>query len=207
MATSERGATWLDRIEELAREHPDLTAVTITGDRREVLSWRGLAWRTAGIANLFAELGMNQGSVVCLHLPNCTAFVLGAFAAWRLGATILPLRWDMPAPERAHGLELGRPAVTTSEQADVEGKLAAGSMLETAPADPAQLQPPLPASPAWMIASGGSTGTPKLISPDAVEGPRAFLEKREPHWPVWLPIFRGWKRVNQTSGDTSFCIN
>ncbi|MDG2004054.1 MAG: AMP-binding protein [Novosphingobium sp.] len=166
MAASEQCETWLDRIEALAREHPDLTAITITGDDGETLSWRDLTWRIAGIAQLFAERGVQQGSTVCLRLPNCTAFVLGAFAAWRLGATILPLRWDMPPPERAHVLKLGQPVVIVSEQGDVEGELAASTMLAAPPIDPASLPPPLPASPAWMIASGGSTGTPKLISPD-----------------------------------------
>ena len=166
MESSARKPTWLDRIEELAREHPELIAITITGDGGETLSWRDLARRIAGIAQLFAERGVKQGSTVCLRLPNCTAFVLGAFAAWRLGATVLPLRWDMPAPEREHVLELGQPVVTVSEMGDVTGEMAAPEMIAAPPLDPASLPPPLPASPAWMIASGGSTGTPKLISPE-----------------------------------------
>jgi len=170
MGEQARKQTWLDRIEELAREHPDLPAITVTGtgtgEGGETLSWRDLVWRTAGIARLFAERGVRQRDTVCLRLPNCTAFVLGAFAAWRLGATVLPLRWDMPAPEREHVLDLGRPAVIVSERGNEPGELSAGDMLATPPADPAGLPAPLPASPAWMIASGGSTGAPKLISPD-----------------------------------------
>ena len=140
-----RSPTWLDRIEELAREHPELTAFTFTGGGGETLSWRDLSRRIAGIAQLFAARGVTQGSTVCLRLPNCTAFVLGAFAAWRLGATVLPLRWDMPAPEREHVLALGKPVVTVSETGDVAGELAAPEMLAAPAVDPAGLPPPLPA--------------------------------------------------------------
>ena len=191
------GHTWLHRIEELARAHPEMTAITLTGEGGETLSWRDLAWRTAGIAQMFTAKGVKQGSTVCLRLPNCTAFVLGAFAAWRLGATVLPLRWDMPAPEREHVLKLGRPVVTVSVAGEVPGELAAPDMLAAPPVDPAGLPPPLPASPAWMIASGGSTGAPKLISPDGDTllgeggmrvsgGPSRFADNADHRHPVHL---------------------
>ena len=73
MTASETGPTWLDRIEALAREHPDLPAITFTGEGGETLSWRDLAWRTAGIAEMFAA----RGVLVCLEVRQQRAACAG----------------------------------------------------------------------------------------------------------------------------------
>jgi bile acid-coenzyme A ligase len=159
-----RPSTWLDRIDALAREHPELTALIVTGEAGERLSWRDLSQRSASVAKIFAERGVRQGSTVVIRLPNSVAFVVAALAAWRLGGTVLPLRWDMPAPERERLIALAKPALVVSEAGD--GEISAAEVTHAPPLDPAALPPPMVAKPAWLIASGGSTGTPKLIAPD-----------------------------------------
>lgn len=164
MEHEEQGRTWLDRIDELAREHPDAEALLFAGGPEERLSWHDIAWRSAGVARLFAGRGVGKGSVVCIRLPNSVGFVLAALAAWRLGATVAPLRWDLPAPELAQLLELAKPVLTVGKGGGGE-ELPAAELLAAPPADPASLPPSPIASPAWMTASGGSTGAPKLIAP------------------------------------------
>jgi bile acid-coenzyme A ligase len=44
------------------------------------------------VAEKFADRGVGQGDVVCVEVPNCAAHVLSTLAAWRLGATVVPLR-------------------------------------------------------------------------------------------------------------------
>ena len=55
MGENERPRSWTDRIDELAREHPEAEALIFVGAEPEVLSWRDLAWRSAGVAMLFAS--------------------------------------------------------------------------------------------------------------------------------------------------------
>jgi bile acid-coenzyme A ligase len=157
--------TWLDRLDELAREHPEAVALRVVGPAEEQLSWGDLAGRSAGVARLFAARGVGPGRVVCIEAPNGAAHVLAAHAAWRLGATILPLRWDLPAAERARLLELAGPALTVGGDAPGEDALTLAEVLAAPSADPADFPRPPAASPAWLIASGGSTGHPKLIAP------------------------------------------
>jgi bile acid-coenzyme A ligase len=161
-----RPRTWLTRVDELAAEHPDTVALLTTGADGEALTWRDLAWRSAGIARLFAERDVGQGTVVALQLPNSAAFVLAALAAWRLGATVLPLRWDLPNAECARLLAMAKPVIRITLMGGGTNELSAAELGCALLADPAGLPPPPVAAPAWITASGGSTGSPKLIAPN-----------------------------------------
>lgn len=157
--------SWLDRIDEIARQHPDVPVLTMADATGEILSWRDLSWRSAGVAWAFAACGVRQGTTVSIQLPNSLAFVLAALAAWRLGATVAPIRWDLPAPERAQLVALARPALVITEAGGGDGEMAAAQVAAAPPVDPAGFWPMPIAVPAWMTASGGSTGAPKLIAP------------------------------------------
>lgn len=165
MGENERPRSWTDRIDELAREHPEAEALIFVGAEPEVLSWRDLAWRSAGVAMLFASRGVGMGDVVSIQLPNSVAFVLAALASWRLGATVAPIRPDLPMPERAKLIALSKPVLIATAHGDGANEIAASLIAAARAADPAILPPAPIASPAWMTASGGSTGAPKLIAP------------------------------------------
>ena len=165
-AEAMRQRTWIDRLDELAREHPGAPALVVAGKDGETFTWHDLTGRSAGLAWLFAARGVGKGSVVCIQLPNGAAFVLSALAAWRLGASVFPMRRDLPASERDALVALARPVVIVAEEAYESRGLSAAEVLAAPPLDPSELAPPPVASPAWMIASGGSTGSPKLIAPD-----------------------------------------
>lgn len=157
--------TWLELIDALAAEHPETVAIVEAGDPGERLSWHDVSRRSAGIARAFAARGLGEGKVMCLELPNSAAFMLCALAAWRLGATVAPLRWDLPEPERLQLRALAGPAVIVTAHGEGAGETSLAEVLAAPPADPADLPPAPVASPAWMSASGGSTGSPKLIAP------------------------------------------
>ena len=93
------------------------------------------------IAHLFADRGVKQGDVVCIQLPNSIAFVLSVIAAWRLGATVAPLRWDLPAPERAQLVALASPAVSVTQSGSGEGEVSQADVAAALPVDPATLPP------------------------------------------------------------------
>jgi hypothetical protein len=77
---------------------------------------------------------------------------------------VLPLRPDLPAPERQRLVALARAAVViVNREPRADQEISAARLLGDGVA-PAPALPPVVANPAWLIASGGSTGAPKLIA-------------------------------------------
>lgn len=158
-------ATWTERFDELTGAHPGGLALTTTGEAGEALTWSEMTGRSIGVAEMFARRGLEPGGVVCIELPNCLAHVLASLAAWRLGGTVLPLRWDFPVAERARLIELAQPSLVVSARPAGGGRTVTEHEILHRPALGSSLLPrPIAADPAWLIASGGSTGSPKLIS-------------------------------------------
>ncbi|MFN8540331.1 MAG: AMP-binding protein [Thermomicrobiales bacterium] len=48
-------------------------------------------------------------------LPNCPEHYVATFAAWKLGALVLPLRAALPGQRAEQILELGDPAVVVAD--------------------------------------------------------------------------------------------
>jgi bile acid-coenzyme A ligase len=90
--------------------------------------------------------------------------VIAALAAWKLGACVLPLRWDLPEWERARLLELARPALVVAGDWDPHGApLLPLADVVASESGPAPEREDRVADPARALASSGSTGRPKLI--------------------------------------------
>jgi bile acid-coenzyme A ligase len=163
--TRGRVVSYGKRLSDLAEMHPDATAllfVTVTGDERPV-TWGELDQRSNRIARSLARIGVGQGDMVVIELPNSVEHVVCAFALWKLGACVLPLRWDLPDWERARVLAVARPAaVVGSPTGGGEWQQVSPETLEdpTVSAKPVADRVP---DPARAIASSGSTGTPKVI--------------------------------------------
>lgn len=153
------------RLATLASEHPDATALVFApehGDERFV-SWGELERHSNQLARLFAARGVDTGSLVVVGLWNSPAHVVTTIAAWKLGALVLPLRAVLPARERDAILELAAPALVVADWPDVvfpllaPAEIALAGTLDNAPL------PGDPPHPGKAIASGGSTGRPKII--------------------------------------------
>ncbi len=120
--------------------------------------------RTNQLARAFAACGVGLGDLVCIALPNSVAFLECAWAAWKLGAVPQPLSARLPAAERDALLELANPRLVIGV---AESAYAGRACLPEGFEPAATLEDaPLPdrAAPhGQAIASGGSTGRPKLI--------------------------------------------
>jgi bile acid-coenzyme A ligase len=125
------------------------------------LSWAELDARSAAGARRLIALGVAPGDFVAIALPNGVDHHISAFAAWRAGATPCILPRKLPGRELARIVELARPRVLIRDGGEpVEG------VTQIAPGgdDPAVALPPGLAAAHWKaVASGGSTGRPKLI--------------------------------------------
>jgi bile acid-coenzyme A ligase len=173
------------RISMLADEHPDKTAIIfapVDGPERFV-SWRELDRRSTQAAHQFAEYGVDEESTVVIGLRNCPEHYFVAYGAWKLGALVLPIRWQLPDRERDALLELAQPKVVV---ADWEGIAfpritLAGLMVSESYSDE-----PLPDKvpcPGYAIGSGGSTGRSKIIvTPGALA--------RQPGERPWITNYR-----------------
>jgi bile acid-coenzyme A ligase len=140
---------------------PDAIAVVCEG---RTLSRADFDRRTNRLARAFAEQGVRGGDLVCIALPNGIAFLEATWAAWKLGAVPQPLSARLPDAERDALILLGNARLVVGVP---EGRHPGRACLPEG-FEPARSlsDAPLPeqiAPHGQAIASGGSTGRPKLI--------------------------------------------
>lgn len=147
-------------ITRLADTDPERAAVVC----EDVVMTRGeLERRSNRMARAYRERGVERGRLVSIGLPNGSAFVVACVAAWKCGAVPNPLSPRLPEGERAFILELANPALTVGfDAADLAHAGIAGDFDPAAEISDAPL-PDLVSPNERAIASGGSTGRPKLI--------------------------------------------
>jgi bile acid-coenzyme A ligase len=141
-----------------AEAQPDHPAVTCFESR---CSYGELESRANRLARAYAECGVDQGDIVVLALPNGIEFVQACYAVWKLGAVPLPVSAQLPTRELERITAVAQPRLIVGNA--VAGRRCVPPGFEPDPAhDDASLEPRT--SPAWkIVASGGSTGRPKLI--------------------------------------------
>ena len=154
------------RLTELARDQGDSTAlITVAADGTEKeYGWATIERRANQVAHRLAHAGLAEGDLLAVGLPSTLEHALTVFAAWKLGAAVLPLRHEMPAWERDRLLALSCPRLLVGDwNAPPPGTLTSGDIAATTDQHGG---PPLgDAAPPYarMIATSGSTGTPKII--------------------------------------------
>lgn len=144
-----------------ASRDPDAPALTCEG---VTLSRLELAMRVNRRARVLSALGVGQGDFVAIVLPNGAAFLEIAYAVWAVGAVPAPLSHRLADGELAAILDLLDPRLVVIEAAGRAAGRPAVPAEDTY--DPVMDASPLPAvtSPCLKaIASGGSTGRPKVI--------------------------------------------
>ncbi|OBK74685.1 AMP-binding protein [Mycobacterium sp. 1274761.0] len=157
---TESAPTLGTRVSMLAADKPDASAITCSG---RTLTRRELDSSTNRLARAFAERGVGVGDYVTIALPNSIEFLQAAIAAWKLGAVPQPLPARLPDNEFQNLLDL-HPRALIVGRADPSGTTPSVDAGFTP--DPAVPDAALPeaVSPTWKaMASGGSTGRPKLI--------------------------------------------
>ena len=114
------------------------------------------------------ERGITVGDLVPIHLPTSTGFIAAAIGIFKAGGTPMPVSNRLPETELGHLLELAEAkvvisnALTTNQCLDMDSLRNASSTADRAE----KTEPPLSrrvSNPTKALASGGSTGKPKLI--------------------------------------------
>lgn len=127
----------------------------------EALSWAELALRATRRARALIALGVQPNDLVSICLPNGNAFFENLFAIWMAGATPNPLSPRLPSPELEAILALARPRVVIGGDSSARAlRLPSDWDGEGESTEPLA---PVAATHWKAMASGGSTGQPKLI--------------------------------------------
>ncbi|HEY2428330.1 MAG TPA: AMP-binding protein, partial [Acidimicrobiales bacterium] len=152
------------RIADLAAERGDEPALVFAatsaatsgaapGAGDETLTWRDLDRRSNQVARALAGRGVELGDRVGIELHNSVELVLVVLGAWKLGATPVPMRWDLPDWERTRLVDVlgGRIVVGDPGIVAAAGSLSADPLPDVVPPH------------SWGICSSGTTGSPKII--------------------------------------------
>jgi len=209
------------RITTLAEQDPDAPAVVCA----DATLTRGDLERAANrLARVYAERGVGEGDLVTLCLPNGIEFFVHSLAAWKLGAVPNPLSARLPRRERDVIVKRADPALLIGipdDEANGRPTLAAHFEPDESVSDAPH--PDRTAPHERALASGGSTGVPKLIlpmhpasyDPDApselfhshtatlVPGP---LDHAVPFSAGWQAILGGAKAIVLPRFDASCCL-
>nr|WP_255558536.1 AMP-binding protein [Zhongshania aquimaris] len=159
--------------------HPDKTAlIFIKQDGSHDLLTTGQLERWANrVARRLSEYDVVPGKFVAIHFPNCLEHVVATLAIYKLGACPMPLAYRLPDSERDAMIQLASPVAIFSDVEALSG-ISRDEMRQIQNSD-RYLDSSLPDAipqPFKAIASGGSTGTPKLIV-----SPLAFYFPPESH--------------------------
>jgi bile acid-coenzyme A ligase len=151
------------RLTQLAQQSPNAIALIIVRQDggSDTLTWLQMEEWANRLAHRLTELGVRQQSFVAINLPNGLEHVVGTLAAYKLGACPLPVSHRMPANERDQLIALAKADAVLSDAGELNGiNRAQMRALQSYPVmPPADVVP----QPSKAIASGGSTGRPKLI--------------------------------------------
>lgn len=160
----------------LAEEAPDRPAITHEGT---TITRRELDRRTNRLARAYEAMGVREGDLVTIGLPNSIEFYEAAIAAWKLGATPQPISARLPKFEQEQIVELANPSlVVGAEPGSLGDRVVVPAAFEPDPSIPDDILPDRIARYWKAPTSGGSTGRPKII---VAESPGAFdFDERVP---------------------------
>jgi len=157
------------RLGELAAERSDLPAIT---DERRTITWRQLDRVTNRVARALESLGVKQGDLVTVGLPNGIEYFEAVYGVWKVGATPQPISYRLPAHEAEAVMALADTPLLIAKDTieSARQRYDVGALLALTDDDsPVEDRiPPIFKAPT----SGGSTGRPKLIlagSPGVVQ--------------------------------------
>ena len=151
------------RLTQLAAARPDEVALIVLLQQggEETLTRLALEQWANRLAHLLAEAGVRQKSFVAINLPNGVEHVVATLAAYKLGACPVPVSHRMPAAERDQLMALAPPTAVLSDAPELKGITCAE--MRALDRYPVTSPPDAISQPFKAIASGGSTGKPKLI--------------------------------------------
>jgi acyl-CoA synthetase (AMP-forming)/AMP-acid ligase II len=178
--------TPIQTLDDRAARTPNDTAFIVADDR---WTFRIFAHEVRRVAHGLEARGIRKGDRIALHLPNCPELAVAVYACFQLGAIAVPLNNRLKGPELKAMLDRLRPALyvghsdlyreTSSLATTVvppqrcyivgamgdDGPLRWMDLRRDGPWDVPMSPPQSPDTnaPALLLATSGTTGTPKFV--------------------------------------------
>jgi len=172
------------RLDQLAAAEPQAPAIVFLPEvgPPSQLTRSELALGSRRLARLLQARGVAAGDTVIIALPNGPLHYLASYAVWRLGACALPLSTRMTEIEKQQIADVAAARAVIGDWGHPEGAIISQAELEHLDRWPATSLDDVIAHPGKAIASGGSTGRPKVIvDPNPWQGtPGGFVEHYRP---------------------------
>ena len=144
-----------------ATQQGDKPAITHEG---RTVTWSEFDRATNRLARAYADLGVKEGDLVTIGLPNGIGFYEACFATWKLGATPQPISARLPLAEREMIVEVAAPSLVVGAAAGAHGSVKCIDENFKPDASLSDAELPEKTSRYWKApTSGGSTGRPKII--------------------------------------------
>src|SRR5579864_518463 len=155
------------RLAELAKQDPDRPAIIfapVDVERSErTLSRSELEARSNRAARLLTDFGIREGDIVVVALPNSPEHYIATIALWKLGACVLPLSAGLPEIAREEIVGIAQASATIADWHPSSIPTLRPTRLDEAADYSADPLPDCISQPGKAIASGGSTGRPKVV--------------------------------------------
>src|SRR3954469_7225028 len=100
------------KLKQHAQTQPDAPAVSCGV---QTLSYAELHRRTNRICRALQSLGVKQGDLVTLGLPNSAGFVEACYGIWKAGATPQPVSFRLPKGELEQIIELAKTPIVIAD--------------------------------------------------------------------------------------------
>ena len=156
-------------ITALAKAEPDRVAIFIEDEPYTI---GALERRANQMARVFDSLGVSEGNIVTISLPNSIELLVAMLATWKIGAIPNPISSSMPMAEAQHIIASAKSALVIGlESSEVNSTLSFKTLSRNFEPDKTLSESPFPVptqiGAERALASGGSSGKPKLIIPEA----------------------------------------
>ena len=157
-AASDSGIPFGTKIHQVAEVNPDGPGVIFAAEdgSERTVTFGELDERSTQVARVLSGRGLTVGDHLVVALPNSPEHLVATFAGWKVGAVVVPMRWNLPDWERDRVLAVIGPRLIV----DAEH---AGLLFEEAMSASNGPLPEVTPPHGWGICSSGSTGTPKVI--------------------------------------------
>ncbi len=161
------GVPFGTKIHQVALADPEGVALVFAAQdgSERIVTFGELDDRSTQLARVLSARGLAVGDHLAVSLPNSPEHLVATFAGWKVGAVVVPMRWNLPQWERDRvRAVIGPRLVVDAEHAD---------LFEEAASAPTSPLPEVTPPHGWGICSSGSTGVPKVI---LMKNPGRYVE-------------------------------
>ncbi len=161
------GVPFGTKIRQVAQADPDGVGIVFAAEdgSERTVTFGELDERSTQLARVLAARGLGIGDALAVCLRNSPEHLVATFAGWKVGAVVIPVRWNLPHWERERVLgAIGPRLVVDAGSGDLFAQAASAS---------SQPLPEVTPPRGWGICSSGSTGTPKVI---LMRSPGCYVE-------------------------------